>query len=371
MPAFSFRHIKDLYPVFWSKTREMIGAMTADFESTGNNVVETSDWVSRATLDIIGVAGLGRDFRALSDPSNELNMNYRRIFTSNKLARFLQLISSFVPVTLLRMLPLKRNEEILEALRVIKSTCRSLISSKKEKLASAKSRTDVDILSVALESGGFSDENLQNQLMTFLAAGHETTASTMSWAVYALAQYPDLQRRLRDEIRANLPSIMNESSPIDATMIDRLPYLNAVCNEILRLHPPVGLTLREAAHDTKLAGHFIPKGTLVVLPVWAINTDPELWGPDADEFNPDRWLKPGQANAGGAASNYAFMTFLHGPRSCIGQKFAHAEFACMLAGWAGKFEWEQAEKNYELDIQGGITMKPKDYKVKIKVLEEW
>jgi cytochrome P450 len=146
---------------------------------------------------------------------------------------------------------------------------------------------------------------------------------------------------------------------IDSTKIDRLPYLNAVLNETMRVFPPVPLTLRETANDTSIQGHFVPKATTVVICPWAINTSEQLWGPDAKQFNPDRWLGAGRANTGGAESNFAVTTFLHGPRSCIGKQFAMAEFACLIAALVGKFEIEFEDKDYELKIEGGITSKPK------------
>ena len=73
---------------------------------------------------------------------------------------------------------------------------------------------------------------------------------------------------------------------------------------------------------------------------WAINRDPAHWGPDAGIFNPDRWMGPGRAGSGGASSNFAFMTFFHGPRSCIGESFARTEMACLLAVLVGRFEME-------------------------------
>jgi cytochrome P450 len=127
----------------------------------------------------------------------------------------------------------------------------------------------------------------------------------------------------------------------------------------MRIFPPVPLTLRETANDTTIQSHFIPAGTTIVICPWAVNTSTHLWGPDAREFNPDRWLQPGTANTGGAESNYAITTFLHGPRSCIGKDFAKAEFACLVASLFGRFEVAFEDENYELQIQGGITARPK------------
>jgi cytochrome P450 len=225
-----------------------------------------------------------------------------------------------------------------------------------EKGDSKKAHTD--ILSVALSSGGFSDEDLVNQLMTFLAAGHETTASALSWAVYLLCKHPDVQARLREELRAELPAFSTLNT-ISAAQIDRLPYLHAVLNEVMRLFPPVPLTMRKSATDTTIQSHFIPAGTTILICPWAINTSAALWGDNARDFVPERWLAPGCANTGGAESNYAVTTFLHGPRSCIGKDFARAEFACLVASLVGRFDMELEDKEWVLQIQGGITARPK------------
>ncbi|CAM1506733.1 Fc.00g063740.m01.CDS01 [Cosmosporella sp. VM-42] len=380
-PAFAFRHVKNLYPVFWRKAREATQAMTAVCSGQEVAEVEVAGWASRATLDIIGVAGMGRDFGAIQDENGLLVNTYRKVFKPTTQAQMLALLGLFIPAWFLNRLPVKRNEDINGAAQEIRAVCRDLIKEKKAKLAN-KEQPDVDILSVALESGGFTDENLVDQLMTFLAAGHETTASAMTWAIYMLARNPDVQSRLREEIRERLPSV---DSDVDITSIDidRMPYLNAVCSEVLRYYSPVPLTLREAAYDTTILGHPVRKGTRVMLAPWATNFDNTLWGPDAAQFNPDRWMpqhdqdgneKTGDNNkSGGATSNYAFLTFLHGPRSCIGSSFARAEFACLLAGWIGRFEFalqnpEDADEK-KLVIKGGITARPSGgLNCKVKVI---
>ncbi|KAI5925241.1 cytochrome P450 [Camillea tinctor] len=378
MPAFAFRHIKDLYPIFWGKTREVVQAMTRDVIDHASNesaspdpekarksaVVEVGGWASRATLDIIGLAGLGHDFGAIEDDTTDLNQTYRRIFKANPQAQLLAFFQTFLPDWLVQRLPVKRNNDIASAARHIRSVCRGLIQEKKQNIA-RKESIGSDILTVALESGGFSDEGLVDQLMTFLAAGHETTAAAMTWGIYMLSRNPEMQDRLRKEIRDHLPSVDSEGE-VTSQDIDNMPYLNAVCNEVLRYFAPVPMTIREAVRDTVVMGQRVPKGTRVMLAVWATNYDKTLWGDDAHEFNPERWMPKGaddkRAASGGATSNYAFMTFLHGPRSCIGSSFARAEFACLLAGWIGRFEFalknkeEADEKN--LTIKGGITARP-------------
>ena len=216
----------------------------------------------------------------------------------------------------------------------------------------------------------------------------------MIWAIYILCQHPDIQTKLREEVRSKLPSLNDE---ITAAQVDECHYLHAVCTEVLRIWSPVSLTLRVADKDSSINGHFIPKGTTVILAPWAVNTSTHLWGPDALEFKPERWLSADGKfnNKGSADSNYSFLTFLHGPRSCIGQKvsrihltshvkfvliesqFAQAEFACLLGAWAGRFETAFEEgsplaKPGMPEIKGGITAKPKGgLWVQLKELDGW
>jgi cytochrome P450 len=387
LPAFAFRHIKELYPVFWAKSREGVQAMTEEIlkDAAQRNdsekdtaVIEVGSWASRITLDIIGVAGLGRDFEAIKGPSNPLTQAYGRIFQPSRQARILQLLGMLLSPRIVAWLPVKRNEDIDTSVRMIRAECAELIKEKKQKLA-RKELNDVDILSVAMESGGFSDENLVDQLMTFLAAGHETTASAMTWAAYLLAKHPDVQTRLREHLPP-LSGGADDASTVSSVDIDRMPYLNAVCSEILRYFGPVPMTLRKAACDTSILGQFVPKGTQIMLVPWATNRSEAMWGDDALVFNPERWMQKSdtdkRAASGGATSNYAFMTFLHGPRSCIGMSFAKAEFACLLASWVGRFEMELHNKE-EMDetkiiIKGGVTARPaKGMYIKATVLKGW
>jgi cytochrome P450 len=371
MPAFHFRHVKELYPIFWSKSREMVRCIQAEVKASTDPtpIVEVNEWGSRATLDIIGVAGMGQDFGALQDPENELNRVYRAVFQPDRTARILGLLQFFFPHVLIRNLPLARNRSVQAASNVARDTCRRLVQQKKQRLAD-KQPMQPDIVSVALESGGFQDEELVDNMMTFLAAGHETTASAFTWSVYMLSQHKDIQAKLREEIHAHIPDLQAEN--ISSDIIDNMPYLHAVCQEVLRVWAPVPLTLRHTSADTTVAGQPVPKGTTVILAPWAVNHDAALWGDDAAEFRPDRWLAPGQANAGGAVSNYAFLTFLHGPRSCIGMKFAQAEFACLVAAFVGTWQFEMVDPDEEIEVKGGITARPRNgIRVFLKPAGEW
>jgi hypothetical protein len=132
MPAFAFRHIKELYPVFWSKSREMVERLKAASKSPvptseaknapghdpeksaadatvhAPGAVEVGKWSSRATLDIIGQAGMGKDFEALKDPNNKLNMHYQNVFHLNKNGKIWQILGFFVPFWILKRIPVSR-----------------------------------------------------------------------------------------------------------------------------------------------------------------------------------------------------------------------------------------------------------------------
>jgi cytochrome P450 len=147
-----------------------------------------------------------------------------------------------------------------------------------------------------------------------------------------------------------------------AAILESLPMLNAVCNETLRLYPTVPITVRESVNPTTVLDQYIPVGTQIILAPWAINRSPQLWGPTANDFVPERWInldgKPN--NNGGARSNYAQLTFLHGPRGCIGKGFAQAELRCLVAAFVGAFEMEPKVKGMVAVPAGVITTKPRD-----------
>lgn len=381
MPAFAFRQIKDLYPVFWSKARELVQALTAEASLVAGNsddvsstplVVEITGWAGRATLDIIGLAGMGHDFGTIQNPDSKLFKAYQAMLKPSNQEMALGLLAFILPAWLVRCLPVKRNATLKTSSEIVKEACRDLVRERTAQLNEDKS-TRLDILSVAIRSGGFSESGLVNQLMTFLFAGFETTAAAVTWATYALSIHPDVQSRLRAEVRAHIASIdKNDANDITSDDIEGMPYLHAVCNEVLRFYAPAPAILREAICDTSILGQYVPAGTILMISPWAVNRSISLWGADANEFRPDRWLGPGRANTGGVESNYSFLTFLHGPRSCIGQGFAKAEFACVVAALVGRFEMQVGEEHPDFHFRGGVSSKPPNgLRIQLKVVEGW
>lgn len=188
---------------------------------------------------------------------------------------------------------------------------------------------------------------------------HETTASALTWTCYLCAKYPEIQRKLRAEIHEAIPG---HDAAITSDLLESMPYLNGVCEETLRLYPTVPATVRFAVNDTTVAGYHVPKGTDFLLVPYAINRHSNFWE-NPHMIVPERWmdkaddgtLRPNKT--GGTSTNFAELTFLHGPRACIGRDFAKAELRCAVAGVIGKFEIELHNKE-EPRVQGVITMKP-------------
>lgn len=247
--AFHYRNVKELYPMFWLKTQQLTLAIAnSNLACSIDNrrVVEVSGWLSRTALDCVGLGGLGQSFNVIADPSTPLYKHYDSLLGRLKpIPLVMVLLYLILPFWLLRLLPLKRNEEINEDLGVIRGACSNMIRAKKTARAKGKP-PGKDILDLALYA--FPEEKLIDQLMTFLGAGIETTASATTWAILRLCQHPHVQRRLREELcKAKLDVTLKEvGSSIEARDIDNLPYLSAVCNEVLRLHPPVPFIVRTA-----------------------------------------------------------------------------------------------------------------------------
>ena len=157
-----------------------------------------------------------------------------------------------------------------------------------------------------------------------------------------------------------------------------MPYLNGVCQEVLRLYPTVPMTGREAIRQTTIAGQIVPKGTTIALCPQTINRSPGLWGDTAEKFLPERWIDTDQAGKqtpnkhGGASTNFAQITFLHGPRACIGKDFAKAEFRCAVAGLFGQFSMELRDPAEKITFGGTLTSQPiQGMHLKLTKLNRW
>ena len=185
-PAFQGRHVKALVPVFWEKALvfadAVASAMNVEVLDPKRGVIEINSIAQRITLDIIGKAALGRDFNTIRNSDDELAQQYATILdpTGRSHPTLFFLVNAFLPGWLVPWIPWKENQDVARATQNLRKICRRMLAEKKETL-SEKSADQIDILSVLMKSGAFDDDGLVDQQLTFLAAGHETTSSALTW----------------------------------------------------------------------------------------------------------------------------------------------------------------------------------------------
>ena len=382
-PAFSTRFINKCQPIFWRKTLQIVdlfhraiklesqvGQASVE-EGQLSGIVEVHEPVSRAALDIIGLAGCSFDFNSLDEDTGQTQMvrDYRKAFGVSSSNRIRCLLAHILPAWVVDRVPIQRNRDIALVTNLVRQLAWNIIGLKRR--LDIKN-TNPDILDKTMQSGGFADEVLVEQVKTLLAAGHDTTSSTLASVAAVLSQprFNDVQERLREEIRENLPSLSN-SNLASSNIIENMPYLNAVRNETFRLFPPFSWFFRRSVVDTTVCGHRVPKDTDIILCPWAMHRSTEFWGPDAEEFNPKRWLKD-PSGRGGARDPYCFVTFGAGPRVCIAERFARNEVSTLMAGIFGRFRVEEAEGEIDSPLSHQLTLtRIGGVKVRMTLLEGW
>jgi cytochrome P450 len=211
-----------------------------------------------------------------------------------------------------------------------------------------------DLLDLLLEArdengAGMPDRQLRDEVMTLLLAGHETTANTLSWTLYLLAQHPEVQCRLEAEVREVLQGHVPE-----AAGLHRLPYTQLVITESQRLYPPAWAIGRKALRAFEVAGYRLPAGTNVIVSQWVVHRDPRYY-PDPERFDPDRW----RDEAGRRSfPKFAYLPFGAGPRVCVGASLALTESALVLATLIQRFRFSLASPE-PVEAFPSVTLRPK------------
>ncbi|WVR08887.1 hypothetical protein IAU60_005946 [Kwoniella sp. DSM 27419] len=403
-PSFSPAAIRGMVPIFYDKAYELrdkfLSLVEGDLPSDqpasitppiemdvvpGAKKIDVLSWLGKATLDIIGLAGFNYDFRALEDPNEPLNEAYRNMFAAGLEFNLGAILQALIPV--LRAIPTKRIRTVKESTDVTKRIGRRLIEDKKKAIAAAhagglEKNEDIgnDLLSILIRANmaadlradqKMSDDEVLAQITTFMLAGNETSSTALTWILYCLAQNPESQKRLRDECMA----VADERPSLET--LNSLTYMDAVIREVLRLNPPAPATMREAAQDSVIPlgtpvkgrdGQMIDsvrlrKGTAMMIPIMNVNTSPHIWGDDAAEYNPDRFLKADNeasttANAvPGVWGN--LLTFLGGTRNCIGYRFALAEIKAILFVLIRGLEFDELPSKPVVERKASIVMRPR------------
>ncbi|WP_017297175.1 cytochrome P450 [Nodosilinea nodulosa] len=217
-------------------------------------------------------------------------------------------------------------------------------------------RSDILSLLLAARDGdgqGLSDQELRDELITLLVAGHETTATAIAWSLYWVHRQPEIQARLRAELQAERQTLDSD----DPVALTRLPYLNAVCNETLRIYPVAMLTFpRRVEQPITLQSHDLSPGTVIVGSIYLLHHRPDLY-PNPDQFRPERFLER-------QYGPFEFMPFGSGARRCVGAALAMYEMTIVLATLLQDCELELASdapvlpqrRSVTLSMKGGVDM---------------
>ncbi|MDB5590668.1 cytochrome P450 [Enterovirga sp.] len=285
--------------------------------------------MTRVTLDVlertIFTQGLARDPDALS----------------RAITRYFEAIGPIDPLDVFGLpnwLPRIGRLRARPALRFFEEVVGELFTARKALLARG-GEAPRDLLTLLLqardpETGtGLSDLEVRANVVTFIGAGHETTANALSWSLYLLSQAPEMRDRLEAEV-----------DRADPTDMAALPFTRAVVEEAMRLYPPVPFMSRSAVADDRVVGYRIPKDSLVMIAPYVLHRHWTLWQ-DPDAFDPGRFLPERR----GAIDRFAYLPFGAGPRVCVGASFALQEAVVVLAALA---------RALRLDLEPGHVVAP-------------
>lgn len=204
-----------------------------------------------------------------------------------------------------------------------------------------------------------SDKQIAHNLMTFAAAGHETTAKALTWTLYLLARSPDWQQKVRDEVQRVV-----QGDPIEAHHVDQLIVTAQVLKEAMRLYPPAPIMGRMTREPIDIAGHQLPAGALLIIPIYAIHRHRALWM-EPDAFDPTRFVPELEKQQ----KRTQYMPFGFGPRTCIGMNFAMIEAIVLLAEMIRSAEFTCSE-HLAPEPLSRVTLRPRHgMPIAVRILE--
>src|SRR5205085_471814 len=334
LPAFYKKRVEGYAAIIEQYTQELLKTWHA------GDRVDMSRAMQELTLRIVSKCLFGIDLSSQLGPLSDAFDGI--IGSSTSMAEDLLNIRVDNPVT--------GYGKRMAAIRQLNMLIYTLIAQRRD---DDRDRGDVLSMLMSTESGEepgtkLTDKQIHDHILTFLAAGHETTAITLVWTFYLLSQYPQVRIKLQDEIR----SVLAGRAP---TLDDlaKLPYLDWVLNESMRLYPPAWLQMRFVSKESEIDGVKLPVGTLLILSQWVMHRLPEIWQ-DAEVFKPERWDPANEQHIPPGA----YFPFGGGPRTCIGMPLAQLEARLILASILQRYT-PQPIPVYTPGFQPTITLRPK------------
>ena len=250
-------------------------------------------------------------------------------------------------------LPTPGNWRARRAQQTLEEAVQQTIQARRAGPAHPAATTATDLLAMLMaardaQTGqGMSDQQLRDEIMTMLIAGHETVASALAWTWHLLAGAPEVEARLHAEV----DRVLAGRTPT-VEDLPNLPYTAQVFDEALRLYPPAWIITRKALADDEIGGYRIPAGALVVASPYVTQRDARFW-PDPDVFEPERFLPERTADR----PRFAYYPFGGGPRLCIGAHFAAVEAGLIIAATAQRFCLRRTP-GQQVAVEPSVTLRP-------------
>lgn len=343
-PAFHFRILNDFIPIIDDNSRVLVDIL----RPIEGQVVDIRPMITACTLDIICETAMG----VTVDAQNNCESDYVKsihVLGESFMKRTVDPIA-WIDWIYFRT---KSGKDYLKSLNTVHGFTRNVIRQRKEELLSRgrkaieESETrDVSIkrrvafLDLLLEQhmatdGRLSEEDIREEVDTFMFEGHDTTAVSLCWTLFLIGSDPEVQRKLDEEIEDVFLS--DKTRAITTDDLSRLKYLECCIKESLRLYPSVPAIAREATQDFKLKSYTIPKGATLHLFLYALHRNEEQF-PQPEVFRPERFLSNRRF------SPYAYVPFSAGPRNCIGQRFAMTEQKIVIANLLRNYRVRSVDK---------------------------
>lgn len=349
-PAFVKAAMVRYHATMTDAVREMIQTWKTP---NGSDIwVDVPTETNRLTMEVIARAGLGHSFSKLNEPGDLhpfLDAIARQLRYATRRTDAIPLYDSTIGI--------KEKRQHRADKAYIRGHIADIIEARRRNPTTHEGPGDIldMMLNNADPDSGekLDDDNMINQILTLLVAGSETSANAIAFALHLLATHPDVAARAREEIDQHWPG--RDYPNIEFADVAKLRYLRRVVDESLRLYPVAPGYFRQAREDTALGGKYLfRKGEHLLVLLTAAHRDP-AWGPDADEFNPDRFVPENLRKL----PPHIYKAFGTGPRACIGRQFALHEILIALAAILHQYDL-RPKPGYELQVRDAISIRPID-----------